>query len=314
MKKAIVLLNMGGPNGLDEVEIFLTNMFNDKNIITVKSNLLRKFIAYMITKFRLNEAKKNYKLLGGVSPIIAHTKKLIEELAHDTLIDVFIYSMRYTYPFASDTIKILKEKKIEKVFLLPLYAQYSSTTTKSSLEDFYEKSKELNFSPKFTEIQRFYKNRLYNEAIIENIEKSIKDIDYKNYIMIFSAHSLPQKIIDNGDSYQDEIIENVEILKKILKERDIHFKEVKIAYQSKLGPVKWLEPSLESSLEGIKGEKMVIIYPISFIIDNSESEFELDIEYREVAKNLNFKDYRVVKCLNSSPKFISCIRELTKDF
>ena len=222
--------------------------------------------------------------------------------------------MRYTYPFSKDVIAVLKEKKIDEVFLLPLYAQYSTTSTKSSLEDFYEKSKELNFNPKFTEIKRFYKNRLYNEAIIENIEAEIKEIDSQNYTMIFSAHSLPQKIVDEGDTYQQEIIENVEILKKILDEKKINFKEIKIAYQSKMGPIKWLEPSLETTLREFKGEKKVIIYPISFIIDNSESEFELNIEYREISEELEFKDYRVVKCLNSSPKFIDCITELTKDF
>ena len=313
MKKALVLLNMGGPNNLDEVKIFLTNMFNDKNIIRVKSDLLRKFIAIMITTFREKEAKENYRVLGGKSPIVDLTKKLIEKLEKKIGDRVFVtFAMRYTPPFSKEVIEELKNRNIEEVFLFPLYPQFSTTTTKSSLEEFYQRAKELNFTPKFFEIERFYKSHLYNEAIIERIEEAMGDKNPNQYILIFSAHSLPKKIIESGDSYQKEIIENVEILSNLLNQKSINFKSIELAYQSKLGPVKWLEPSLEEKLKSIK-EKKIIIYPLSFIIDNSETEFELSIEYKELAKELNFEDYIVAKALNDSEKFQNAIVEILKE-
>jgi ferrochelatase len=309
MKKVLVLLNMGGPNNLDEVELFLKNMFNDKNIITVKNNLLRRFIAFMITASRKNEAKENYKKLGGKSPLVAYTQNLADKL-QKSMDDVCImYAMRYTPPFADDVIKEIKKKKIKELFLFPLYPQYSTTTTKSSLEDFHRALKEAEVFVGTDEIVRFYKNKKYNQAIIERIKESLQNDCAKEFDLVFSAHSLPQKIIDNGDSYQDEVIENVDILKEMLFNEGLNFNHIHLAYQSKLGPVKWLEPSLEQKLKELKNKK-VIIYPISFILDNSETEFELDIEYRETAKELGFKDYRVAKCLNDSDIFVEAIKEI----
>lgn len=313
MKKAVILLNMGGPNNLDEVELFLKNMFNDKNIITVKCNLLRKFIAFMITTLRKNEAKSNYQKLGGKSPLVGYTEKLTKKLQKAFGDEIYVsYAMRYTPPFVKEVANDLKSKGIEDIFLFPLYPQYSTTTTKSSLEDF----KEVVPSLKINAIERFYRDQKYNEAVIQRMKESLGEDDSKEFDLIFSAHSLPQKIVDAGDGYQDEVIENVDILKNMLKDNGLNFNNIHIAYQSKLGPVKWLEPSLEDKLKGIKNKK-VIIYPISFILDNSETEFELDIEYREIAKELGFKDYRVSKCLNDSDLFVQsvkdiCLKELSK--
>ncbi len=309
MKKVLVLLNMGGPNNLDEVELFLKNMFNDKNIITVKNNLLRRFIAFMITASRKNEAKENYKKLGGKSPLVAYTQNLADKL-QKSMDDVCImYAMRYTPPFADDIIKEIKKKKIKELFLFPLYPQYSTTTTKSSLEDFHRALKEAEVFVGADEIVRFYKNKKYNQAIIERIKESLQNDCAKEFDLVFSAHSLPQKIIDNGDSYQDEVIENVDILKEMLFNEGLNFNHIHLAYQSKLGPVKWLEPSLEQKLKELKNKK-VIIYPISFILDNSETEFELDIEYRDTAKELGIKDYRVAKCLYDCDIFVEAIKEI----
>ncbi len=295
---------MGGPNSLNEVEIFLKNMFNDKNIITVKSDLLRSFISFMIVTSRKKEARSNYAKIGGKSPIVGYTKQLVEKLDL-VLKDTYVtYAMRYTPPFAKEVIKELKQKNITDITLLPLYPHYSTTTTKSSLENFQDT---LHVEAK--NIKRFYENNLYNELLIDKIEELLKDKNSEEFELIFSAHSLPQSIVDAGDSYQKEILIHVELLKKILKDKNIVFKNIHIAYQSKLGPVKWLEPSLEDKLKSLTCKK-VIISPISFTIDNSETEFELSIEYKEVADKLKFEEYLVAKCPNDDEKFVKVISQL----
>ena len=307
MKKALVLLNMGGPKSLDEVEVFLSNMFKDKNIITIKSDLLRSIISYMIVKSRKKEACSNYAKLGGKSPIISYTKRLVKKLQNELKDTYVTFAMRYTPPFAKDVVEELKQKGITEVTLLPLYPHYSTTTTKSSLEDFKEALESLHV--KTFQIERFYENRLYNELLIEKIEEQLTNRDPKEFELIFSAHSLPQKIVDNGDPYQKEILLHIELLKNILKEKNIIFKNIHIAYQSKLGPLKWLEPSLETLLGSLTCKK-ILISPISFTLDNSETEFELSIEYKEIAKELKYDEYLVAKCPNDSDKFVKAISQI----
>jgi ferrochelatase len=302
---------MGAPRNLDEVELFLQNMFTDKNIITVKSNLLRSYIASSIIRNHKEDAKSNYAKLGGVSPLVKHTEAFIEKVRDMFPDDYVIHIMRYTPPFAFEELKWLQLKGVEELVVIPLYPQYSTTTSKSSLEDLHAALDRANFAPNMRIITRFYKNRTYNEAIIQRIEEALGDDDPHTFDLIFSAHSLPQKIIDNGDPYQREIIENVNILQQMRHEKGIDFINVHLAYQSKLGPQKWLEPSLESKLEELRN-KRVILYPIAFTLDNSETEYELDMEYREVAEKLGFESYRVAKCLNDSQLFVKAIKELVE--
>ncbi|WP_200763950.1 ferrochelatase [Nitrosophilus alvini] len=311
MKKAVVLLNMGGPNNLEEVELFLKNMFNDENIIPIKNRILRKFVSFMITNARKKEARENYEKLGGKSPIVGITEKLVEKLSSKLGDTDVTFAMRYTPPFAKDVIKELKKKDITDVYLIPLYPQYSFTTTKSSLEDFEESAKKEGMKARIHKIERFYKNEKFNETVIEKIKECIKDIDEKEYDLIFSAHSLPKKMIEKGDPYQKEITEHVEILKELLKKNGIEFKNIHIAYQSKLGPVEWLEPGLDDKLKEIENRK-VVIYPLSFTIDNSETVYELHIEYKEIAKELGFEDYRVCECPNESDTFCEALRDIYK--
>lgn len=305
-KKALVLLNMGGARNKDELKMFLTNMFNDKNILTVKSNLLRKMIAFFITKTRLNDAWSNYELIGNSSPINPLTEKLVQK-CNEKIEDYKTYQvMRYTPPFSQDVIKEILKDGIKEIILLPLYPQYSTTTTKSSVEDFID-FLPYSFGKNIRYIETFYKNSIFNSCIVDEIERvSLKD---ESFNLVFSAHGLPQKIVDNGDPYENQMKEHVEILSKMLNERGINFKSINLAYQSKVGPLKWLEPSLEDMLKNFKNQK-VIIYPIAFIVDNSETDFELDIEYRHIADELEIEDYRVCKCVNDSDKFVDAIKDI----
>ena len=304
-KKAIVLLNMGAARSKDELEVFLTNMFNDKNIISVKNDTLRSIIASFIVFTRLNSAWDNYKQIGSKSPMHDLTDKLIIKL-QEVLPTYFITTaMRYTSAFAQTAIARINEQNIKDVILLPLYPQYSTTTVKSSVEDFLQKVDGCNFNIKT--IKPFYKNELYNKAICDEIVKV--QAKYNDFHLIFSAHGLPQKVVDKGDPYEKQINEHIDILKEKLTHYAVNFKSINLAYQSKVGPMKWLAPSLETMLGNFKNKK-VIIYPISFIIDNSETVFELDIEYRDIAQRLGIREYKVCSTVNDNDTFIEAIKSL----
>ena len=302
--KALVLLNMGAARSKDELKVFLLNMFNDINIINIKNETLRSILASLIVTLRHDKAWENYELIGGQSPLHQITEELIKKLQEYLPTYYITTANRYTSQFAQTAIAKIKEKGIKDITLLPLYPQYSTTTTKSSLDDFIQKSNsDLNIKI----IEPFYENDLYNQAIIQNIKKTVSD--YEEYNLIFSAHGLPQKVINKGDPYQKQVEKNVMILEKMLKNANIHFESINLAYQSKVGPMKWIEPSLDSCLEHYKN-KNVLIYPIAFIIDNSETVFELEIEYKEIAKNIGIKEYKVVKCLNDSSLFCEAIKTM----
>ncbi|MCP4971326.1 MAG: ferrochelatase [Arcobacter sp.] len=305
MKKAVVLMNMGGPNNLDEVEVFLKNMFNDKYIIGAPQPI-RSIISFIITNLRKKEAKENYKYLGGISPIIGHTKRLVRRLSKDIDADVF-YKMRYTPPFAKDVLKNLED--YEEIYAIPMYPHYSSTTTKSSIEELQKWAKKLNIKANIKTIDSYFENENYNKAIVQRIKESLGKDKSEDFELIFSAHGLTQRIINKGDPYQKHIIKNVEYAKKELARQGIKFKNIHLAYQSRLGPMEWIRPYMDDTLKQMK-DKKVLIYPISFTVDNSETEFELDIEYKEIANEVGISDYRVAKAPNNSQYFIETLKEL----
>jgi len=302
---------MGGPNNLHEVEMFLKNMFADPNILTMKSALMRKFVGGMITFMRAESSQEIYRQLGGKSPIVDHTKALISAL--ETAIDdadvIIDFAMRYTPPFADEVLERLHKHKVEKIFLIPMYPQYSTTTTKSSLEDFEAAFHRSGIDAVLVEIKHFYENPTLNEAIVTRIKEAMADSAYHDYDLIFSAHGLPQKIIDAGDPYQRQIERHVAILTQKLADEAMDFHQVHLAYQSKVGRMQWLEPSLEDSLKRVRN-RGVIIFPIAFTIDNSETDFELSIEYKEIADELGFKNYKVCRCLNDHPLFVQTLKGL----
>ncbi len=309
MANAIVLMNMGGPNNLAEVDVFLKNMFNDKYIIGVPQPI-RSIIGWMIRKKRLKEATHNYKQLGGVSPIVGYTKRLVRRLAKQVDADVY-YVMRYTPPFASDIMG--KLINYDNIYAIPMYPHYSSTTTKSSIEDLYKEAKRYGLENKIKTLDSYYDDKFYSKTIVERIKESLNDDKSEEFTLIFSAHGLTQRTIDKGDPYQEHILANVEAAKKELQEQGIKFKSIEVAYQSRLGPMEWIRPYLEDKLEEVsKTNKKVILYPVSFTVDNSETKGELDIEYKELAQELGFDDYRVAKAPNNHPLFIECLKNIYK--
>ncbi|MCT7516903.1 ferrochelatase [Aliarcobacter cryaerophilus] len=304
MKRAIVLMNMGGPNNLDEVEVFLKNMFNDKYIIGAPQPI-RALIAKLIIYKRLNIAKDNYRKLGGVSPIVGYTKRLVRRLQKVVDADVF-YEMRYTSPFAKDVIE--KVKHYDEIYAIPMYPHHSRTTALSSIEDFISCAKKFKIEHKIKTIDYYYDNIFYNKAIVDRIKEALKDDKAEEFELVFSAHGLTQRVIDKGDLYQKHILANVEFVKEELKKQNINFKKIDLAYQSRVGPMKWLQPYMEDKIKELG--KNVIVYPISFTVDNSETLGELVLEYGELAKEYGIKDYRVAKAPNSNRNFIIALKSI----
>lgn len=304
MNKALFLLNMGGPNTIEEVELFLNNMFADKNILTM-NQYTRKLVANIIITKRLEDVKENYGLLGGKSPLPQLTEELIIKLKKH--LDMPIYAaMRYVPPFASDALKQCKENGVEELILFPMYPQYSTTTTLSSLEDIEDRCKGLEYNPKITMIDPYYDDYDYIEASCEKIIEAVEGKDTKEYDLLLSAHGLPVSIIKAGDPYQNQVEANASAIKIFLKERGIEFHEIKLVYQSKVGSAAWLEPNLVDVLRNPTHRK-VLIFPLAFTLDNSETVFELDIEHREIAEKIKYEDYIVASCMNSSDKFVDLI-------
>ena len=304
MKKALLLLNMGGPNNIEEVELFLRNMFADKNILTMNP-YLRKFIANIIIAKRLENVKNNYRLIGSKSPLPELTEKLIVKLNEKLAMPIFSV-MRYVPPFAEKALLECKKNGVEELILFPMYPQYSTTTTLSSVEDIEEKCESLEYKPKIKVIKPYYDEYEYIEASCEKIIEAMEGKDIKEYDLLLSAHGLPISIIKNGDPYQNQIEGNVSAIRTYLASKGISFHDIKLVYQSKVGSSAWLEPNLVDVLRNPTHRK-VLIYPLAFTIDNSETVFELDIEHREIAQKIKYDDYLVAPCINSSDKFVNFI-------
>ncbi|AJC86511.1 ferrochelatase [Campylobacter sp. RM16704] len=294
--KYVFFLNMGGVNKLEECEVFLKNMFNDPYILGIKNVFLRKFIAFMIRKSRLKAMKQNYEKMGGKSPLTQITQNLCNKLNSKARECKFDFISLYVPPFANEVFAKYSFKKNDEIVLFPLYPHHSKTTVTTSLEVVQNELRSVQNLAKIKVIDIFYKNEFYNEMIIKHILEKKKEYDYK--ALIFSAHSLPLSIIKKGDLYEKHIQEHVSILKEKLKNE---FNQILLAYQSKLGPVKWLEPSTSDILKNL--DEKALIYPISFCIDCSETIFELGIEYRHLAKS----NYELIACPNDSDEFVEFI-------
>jgi ferrochelatase len=279
-------------------------MFADKNILTMNP-YTRKLVSAIIINKRLEEVKENYALLGGKSPLPSLTNELISKLEHK--LDMPIYPvMRYVPPFADITLEDCKKNGIKEIILFPMYPQYSTTTTLSSVEDIEERCRRLDYTPKITVIDAYYDDYDYIEASCEKIIETMEGKNSEEYDLLLSAHGLPVSIIQAGDPYQNQVEGNASAVKMYLHEHGVKFHDIKLVYQSKVGNDDWLEPNLVDVLRNPTHRK-VLIFPIAFTVDNSETVFELDIEHREIAEKIKYDDYIVAKCMNSSDKFVDLI-------
>ncbi|MFC3848090.1 ferrochelatase [Helicobacter baculiformis] len=309
LQEAVVLLNMGGPNHLHEVELFLQNMFNDPYILCIKNTRLRQLIAKFITKSRAHKSRAIYERIGGKSPIAALSAQLTQKLNTLDSSRYYTYAMRYAPPHAFNVLEQLQEQGFMRLTLFPMYPQYSTTTTLSSIQDALRALKVLDYTPLLSSIERFYTHPLYNQAIVQSIAHTLKGRAPEEFVLIFSVHGLPERMILEGDPYQAECIHHVSLLKRALLHASLRFKRIELAYQSKVGPLKWLEPSTEEMIERHRKHK-ILIYPLAFSIDNSETIYELQIQYRLNAERLAVREYLVCPCLNDQIDFAKAIIDL----
>ncbi len=308
-KKALVLLNMGGPNNINEVSVFLKNMFDDPCILSIKNNMFRSMIGSMIVNSRVEKSKKIYEALGGYSPITEITFALTKKLQERNKDIFYTYAMRYVPPYATSVVQEIMQKNINDIILFSMYPQYSSTTTYSSFQDIANAIKSLDFYPKITTIDRYSSNDLFIRAITKTIINTLSNDNAQKFVLILSSHSIPVSRVRDGDPYQKECEETLKLLKQELESNNINFKDIILSYQSKIGPVKWIGPYTCDVIKQ-NSKDNIIIYPLSFTIDNSETKYELCIQYKELADKLGIKDYRVCSCLNYSDEFVELIEHL----
>lgn len=313
-KVAIVLFNLGGPDSLKAVKPFLFNLFNDPLIIRLP-NPFRWILAKFISSKRAPFTKKIYGLLGGKTPLLAETIAQGEALKNKLFdlgdVKSFI-AMRYWHPFVKDTLKEIKSFDPEEIILLPLYPQYSTTTTKSSFRDWDKFAKKEKLKAKVFRIQNYYKSPLFIEAHIEKILPQLKkSIKQGSTQLLFSAHGLPQNIVDAGDPYVDQINEGAERVANGLKDAlpGLDFAWT-VCFQSRVGRLEWVKPYTENEIRRAgRKKKNIVIVPFAFVSEHSETLVELDIEYQELAMEMGALVYERVKTLSVNDTFIQCLAE-----
>jgi len=311
-KTAVVLLNLGGPDSLDAVKPFLFNLFYDRAIIRLP-NPFRWFIAKFISYRRTKKAKEIYSLLGGTSPILKNTEAQAELLKKKlgSGYEVFI-CMRYSHPMSDEVAYQIKEYDPDEVIFLPLYPQYSTTTTKSSVEDLEQALNKHGVKAKQKIIESYQANEYFIKAHASLLNSALREafsdeVTQSNKIILFSAHGLPKKIIDAGDPYQKQVEETVAAVMSEFKEIDY-----KITYQSRVGPLEWLKPDTEEEIKiAAASGKTIIVVPIAFVSEHSETLVELDIEYGKIAHELGVRYFRV-PTLGTEKNFIECLAQLCR--
>lgn len=311
MKIAVVLFNLGGPDKSENIKPFLRNLFKDPAIIDLP-NPLRAFVAWLISTTRAPKAKPLYDLMGGFSPLLENTKaqkdaleKVLNSKFPNDEIKIFI-AMRYWHPLSDECAKEVNNFAPDKTILLPLYPHYSITTTGSSIKEF----KNFYNKPVF-EILDYPKMSGFIAANVKNIMEEWESLGNPQKVRIlFSAHGLPQKVIDAGDPYEKQINETANAIKEILPP----FFETKVCFQSKVGPLKWLEPSTPDEIIRASRDKIgIIICPIAFVSDHIETLVELDVEYKEMCHELGVPFMGRSKTVSCDKDFIEGLANLVTE-
>ena len=311
MKKAIILFNLGGPDKLENVEPFLFNLFNDPAILNLPI-FFRFPLAKLIANRRAPTAKKIYKELGGSSPILKLTTEQAAALElklnkDDNLSDYRCFVvMRCWHPRALNVVKEVINYNPKEIILMPLYPQYSAATSGSSIKEWNNICAKNNYKVKTSIICCYPTDENFIEAHKNEIIKKIKNLE--NFKLIFSAHGLPQKNIKKGDPYQWQVEQSVNKIVKSLNIKDLDWI---LSYQSRVGPLKWIGPSTEDIIvENSKLEKHIVLVPIAFVSEHSETLVELDIEYKELAAKNGCKNYTRVPALGTNENYIKAMSNL----
>jgi protoporphyrin/coproporphyrin ferrochelatase len=310
---AIVLFNLGGPDGPEAVRPFLKNLFSDPAIITAPAPV-RWFLARLISTLRAKPARANYAKMGGGSPLLPETEKQARALEaavralpgfSDAQVRAFP-AMRYWHPLVHEAVAAVTAWKPDETILLPLYPQFSTTTTRSSLDAWQKAGGSVARTiccypdlPGFIEA--------HAEAVRETWIAAGSPLPCR---ILWSAHGLPQKVVDAGDPYQRQVEETVAAIKPLLPEGLQH----EICYQSRVGPLKWIGPATEEAIETAAEDKVgVIVSPVAFVSEHIETLVELDEEYKELADEIGVPFYLRAPALGTRQSFIDALALLVRD-
>ncbi len=310
----VVLFQLGGPDTPRAIEPFLFNLFCDPDIIDFPfARIGRKPLAKLISATRAKKVQHHYQAIGGASPIRRFTERqasaLQEKLAAEGLDARCLVAMRYWHPFTAEAIERFHVAGCDEVVLLPLYPQYSSTTTGSSLNEW---RRLFHDDVPAHCVEPFYRHPLYLDALIEKVDEALARFPEPGRAeIVFSAHSVPMAVIAKGDPYQRHIEETVELLMQRGGWPNRH----RLCYQSKVGASKWLQPSLRRTIRDLAAGHVgeVCVVPIAFVSDHVETLGEIDHEAREEAVALGIKQFEMTAGLNDSPTFIAALADLVEN-
>jgi len=312
----VLLLNLGGPDQLEDVRPFLFNLFSDPEIIRLPFPWLQKPLAWLISTLRVTKSQDNYRQIGGGSPLRRITEEQglalqqhLQQKGQDT--QVYI-GMRYWHPFTEEALARIKRDKIEKLVILPLYPQFSISTSGSSfrlLEKIWQQDPALQ-AIDYTVIPSWYNRPGYLQAMADLIAKELDQLENPDQVHIFfSAHGVPLSYVEEaGDPYQKEIEECTDLIMQTLNRPNPHT----LAYQSRVGPVEWLKPYTEDAIPQLaeQGVKELLVVPISFVSEHIETLQEIDMEYRELAEEAGIHHFYRVPALNTHPVFVDDLAEM----
>lgn len=312
----VVLLQLGGPDTLASVEPFLYNLFCDPDIIDLPlAFLFRRRLARVISSKRAPHVQEFYKKIGGRSPILKLTlrqaRALECELGKNINARVFV-AMRYWHPLTDEAVEHIQREGISRVVLMPLYPHYSKTTTGSSVNEWNNVAAQKGLrNLEVSVVEEYCEHPLYIAALVRNIEIALARVparDRTKVHLVFSAHGTPMKLVRNGDPYQQQIIRTY---KAVLQEGKFGLAH-HLCYQSKVGPQKWLEPSLVQTITGLAkdGVTHVIVVPIAFVSDHSETLWEINMQMRLEAKKMGITHYDMSPALNTNPLFIRALADV----
>jgi len=321
-KVGVLLLNLGGPERIQDVGPFLYNLFSDPEIIRLPNPALQKPLAWLISSLRASKSQEAYRSIGGGSPLRRITEQQARELQsvlRQRGIEATSYvAMRYWHPFTESAVADIKADAIDEVVVLPLYPHFSISTSGSS---FRELQRLRQSDPAFARlpircIRSYYDDPGYIGAMAELIAREIQACpDPARAHVFFSAHGVPRSYVEEaGDPYQEEIETCARLIMERLESDLGHANAFTLAYQSRVGPVEWLKPYTDEALEelGQQGVKDLVVVPISFVSEHIETLEEIDIEYRELATEAGITNFRRVPALDTTPSFIDGLAHLVQ--
>jgi ferrochelatase len=320
VKTGIVMMNLGGPATLDDVEPFLLELFADREIIQLP---LQRWLGPFIARRRSPKVRGLYASIGGGSPILRYTEAQgkgmvarLDRISPATAPHKFYVAFRYTHPSSDDALRAMQADGVERAVAFTQYPQFSCSTTGSSLNELWRAAARtgLRHSFEWSVIDRWPVHPGFIDAMTEAVRDGLDQFDPPDrdkVLILFSAHSLPLDVIDRGDAYPQEVGASVQRVVEQLGKSNAYI----LAYQSDVGPVRWLGPSTEQVLRrlGARGHRHVLVVPIAFTSDHIETLSELDREYGEVAHRAGITHYKRAPALNDRPLFLDGLAQIVKE-